>query len=110
MEFARLLLTRIALAAVTLFMVSVVVFTAIEIIPGDAATRYLGRNATPEALKVLRERMHLNDPAQIRYLKWIGGALSGDFGTSLTSGRPVTEVLAPKIRNTAILSVVAFLA
>ncbi len=94
---------------VTLLMVSVVVFAAIEIIPGDAATRYLGRDATPEALEVLRERMHLNDPAHERYIKWISGAVTGDFGTSLTSGRPVTEVLAPKIFNTVILATVAFL-
>ncbi len=109
MRLARLLVARAALAALTLFLVSVLVFVAIEIIPGDAATRYLGRSATPEAVAVLRARMHLDDPAQVRYLKWIRGALGGDFGTSLTRGRPVTVVLAPKIRNTVILAVVAFL-
>ena len=109
MKLARLLGARTALAALTLLLVSVLVFVAIEIIPGDAATRYLGRDATPEAVAVLRARMHLDAPAHVRYLLWIRGVVSGDLGTSLVSGRPVTDVLAPKIRNTTILAVVAFL-
>ena len=104
-----MLLARTAGAGVTLILVSVVVFTVIELIPGDAATRYLGRDATPEAVAALRVRMNLDEPAPVRYLLWAKNALSGDFGDSLTSGRPVVEVLAPKIRNTAILAVVAFL-
>ena len=109
MNLARLLGARVALAALTLFLVSVLVFVAIEIIPGDAATRYLGRDATPEAVAVLRARMHLDTPAHVRYFRWIRGVVAGDLGTSLVSDRPVTDVLAPKIRNTAILAVVAFL-
>ena len=108
MKLAGLLVSRVALAALTLFFVSIVIFVAIEIIPGDAATRYLGRDATPEAMTVLRARMHLDAPAHLRYLRWVRGALSGNFGTSLVSERPVSEVLAPKIRNTVILAVVAF--
>ena len=109
MKLARLLGTRAALAALTLFLVSVLVFVAIELIPGDAATRYLGRDATPEAVAVLRARMHLDAPAHVRYLLWIRGVVTGDLGTSLVSDRPVTQVLEKKIRNTTILAVVAFL-
>ena len=109
MKLARLLVARTGLAALTLLLVSILVFAAIEIIPGDAATRYLGRDATPEAMAAVRARMHLDDPAHVRYLRWISGAVTGDLGTSLVSDRPVTQVLAAKIRNTAILAVVAFL-
>ena len=109
MKLAALLLTRIALAALTLALVSVVIFTAMEIIPGDIATRYLGQEATPEAVAALRKRMHLNDPAHERYLGWVRGVVTGDLGESLTSGRPVAVVLGPKIRNTIILAVAAFI-
>ena len=105
----RLLVARLALAGVTLILVSIVVFTAIELIPGDAAIHYRGREATPEAVAALRLRMHLDDPAPVRYLRWAKGAVVGDFGNSLTSGRPVVEVLAPKLLNTVILAAVAFL-
>ena len=109
MKLARLLGTRTALAVLTLFLVSVLVFVAIETIPGDAATRYLGRDATPEAVAVLRARMHLDAPAHVRYLLWIRGVVTGDLGTSLVSDRPVSQVLEEKLRNTTILAVVAFL-
>ena len=109
MALLRLLVARLALAGVTLILVSIVVFTAIELIPGDAAIHYLGREATPEAVAALRARMHLDDPAPVRYLRWAKGAVVGDFGNSLTSGRPVVEVLAPKLLNTVILAAVAFL-
>ena len=109
MKLARLLVARTALAALTLLLVSILIFAAIEIIPGDAATRYLGRDATPEAMAAVRARMHLDDPAHLRYLRWISGVITGDLGTSLVSDRPVTQVLAAKIRNTTILAVAAFL-
>ncbi len=109
MKLASLLLTRIALAAVTLLLVSVFTFAAVEIIPGDMATRYLGQEATPQAVAVLKKRMGLDRPAPDRYLEWIRGFVVGDFGVSLASERPVSEVLGPKIRNTAILAVSAFI-
>jgi peptide/nickel transport system permease protein len=81
----------------------------LEVLPGDVATRILGRDATPEALEVLRAKLGLNDPAPVRYLHWLSGMLSGDFGQSLASSRPVTEILAPRIYNTVLLSAYAFL-
>ena len=109
MKLATLLLTRIALAVLTLALVSVVLFSALEIIPGDIATRYLGQEATPEALDALRKRMNLYAPAHERYLGWVRGILTGELGKSLTSQRPVSEVLGPKIRNTIILALAAFM-
>ena len=106
---ARLLIGRILLSLLTLLIVSALIFAIVEILPGDVASRILGRDATPESLALLRERLHLNDPAITRYLRWLGGILQGDFGNALTSARPITEILAPRVVNTVLLSLYAFL-
>ena len=93
----------------TLVLVSLLIFSMLEVLPGDVATRVLGRDATPESLAVLRERLHLDDPAYLRYLTWLGGLVQGDLGNSLISGRRVVDILGPRIFNTLLLSVYAFL-
>jgi peptide/nickel transport system permease protein len=105
----RLLIGRILMSLLTLLIVSIVIFAVIEVLPGDVASRVLGRDATPESLALLREKLHLNEPAPMRYLRWLGGILQGDFGQALTSARPITEILAPRIVNTVLLSLYAFL-
>lgn len=105
----RLVAGRILLSVLTLLIVSMIVFAVLEVLPGDVASRILGRDATPEALDLLRAKLGLNDPAPVRYLNWLGGLLSGDFGQSLVSSRPVTDILAPRIYNTVLLSAYAFL-
>ena len=64
---------RILLAALTLLIVSLIVFAAMEVLPGDVASRILGRDATPETLATLRLKLGLNDPAVVRYFHWLGG-------------------------------------
>jgi peptide/nickel transport system permease protein len=105
----RLVAGRILLSLLTLLIVSLIVFAVLEILPGDVATRILGRDATPESLALLRAKLGLGDPAPLRYLHWLGGLLSGDAGQSLVSNRPVTEILGPRIYNTVLLSIYAFL-
>ena len=109
MPIARLVAIRTGLSLITLLLVSVIVFFVLEILPGDVATRVLGRDATPESLAVLRLRLGLDRPALVRYLAWLGELVSGDLGHSLVSGRPVTEVLGMRIYNTTLLSAYAFL-
>lgn len=109
MQIWLLIARRVALSVVTLLLVSAFVFFVLEILPGDVATRILGRDATPESLQVLREQLGLDQPAVTRYLHWLGGLLTGDLGQSLVSSRSVSEVLAPRIFNTLALSVYAFL-
>ncbi|CAN5497023.1 ABC transporter permease [soil metagenome] len=109
MTLLKLIVARILLCAVTLLLVSLIVFSVLEILPGDVASRILGRDATPESLEVLRTQLGLDRPAAVRYLTWLGALLSGDFGHSLVSTRPVTDILAPRIFNTVILSLYAFL-
>lgn len=109
MQIWLLILRRMALSAVTLLIVSAFVFFVLEILPGDVATRILGRDATPESLQILREQLGLDQPVLTRYLTWLGGLMSGDLGQSLVSSRAVSEVLAPRIFNTLVLSLYAFL-
>ena len=108
MQIPLLIVRRIALSATTLLLVSIFVFFILEILPGDVASRILGRDATPEALQVLRDQLGLNEPVLSRYAAWLGGLLTGDLGQSLASSRSVADILAPRIFNTVMLSLCAF--
>jgi peptide/nickel transport system permease protein len=105
----RLISGRVLTAVVTLLLVSLIVFAAVEILPGDVASRILGRNATETSLAALRLKLNLGAPGWERYLLWLGGVVQGDFGVALTSSRQVTAILADKVVNTLILSAVAFM-
>jgi peptide/nickel transport system permease protein len=108
-QILRLIGGRILLSLLTLLLVSLIIFAAVEVLPGDVATRILGREATAGSLAALRAQLHLEDPAAVRYLRWLGGIVRGDFGLALTSARPISVILAPKLFNTLILALVAFL-
>lgn len=99
-----LVLGRIATAIVTLLIVSLVVFAATDMLPGDAAQILLGQAATPAALAGLRRAMHLNDPAYIRYLHWLGGLLVGHLGYSYVSQAPVAHLIDTRIGNSLALA------
>jgi peptide/nickel transport system permease protein len=98
---------RFVLAIVTLFIISLIVFLGVEALPGDAATAYLGQSATPESLDALREEFGLYAPIHERYLKWLGGFLQGDLGTSMVRRNPVSEVIGNQLRNTVVLALAA---
>jgi peptide/nickel transport system permease protein len=104
----KLIAGRVLLAVLTLLIVSLIVFAAMEVLPGDVASRILGRDATPETLAALRLKLGLNEPAVLRYFHWLAGLVSGDLGRSPVSDRPVTEIIGPRIWNTIILSLYAF--
>lgn len=108
MLIVRMIVGRVFTALVTLLLVSAVLFGALEILPGDVAARILGRSATQESLALLREELGLNQPATQRYLTWLGNIAHGDFGNALTSNRPISEIIRPRIFNTLVLSAVAF--
>lgn len=108
MSIFRLLASRILFSALTLLLVSILIFLILEALPGDVATRILGREATAKALEVLRSQLHLDQPALVRYFQWLGDFLRGDLGTSIATGRPIAAVLAPRIVNTLLLSLFAF--
>jgi len=105
----RLIGTRLALAALTLLLVSIIIFVGIEVLPGDVASRVLGREATASQKAIFREQMHLDRPLYERYLIWVSNALQGDFGRALTSDREVVDIVTPKLRNTLLLAAFSFL-
>ncbi len=95
--------------ALTAWLASVVVFAALELVPGDPALMMLGVNAQPDTLAALRAQMGLDAPPLDRYLRWAGGLLRGDLGTSLTYARPVADLVAERLVVTlplALLSLV----
>ncbi|MCB9958432.1 MAG: ABC transporter permease [Rhodospirillaceae bacterium] len=102
-----MILQRLALGVLTLFVVSVVIFGAVELLPGDIAQEILGQSATEQTVAALREELGLNDPAHVRYLNWLGGVLSGDFGRSLANGREISSLLASRFGYTLFLAAYA---
>ncbi len=94
---------------VTLFAVSFLVFLALSIIPGDAATNMLGTQATPEKIEALREEMGLNDPFFVQYFRWLLGCLRGDFGTSYSYHMSVSSLIMDKLPITITLTLFSFL-
>jgi len=101
------LLKRLAITAATLVVASLVVFAVLEILPGDPARLMLGFNATPEAVEALREQMGLNQPLPLRYLSWIGGMLTLDFGRSYTYSVPVIDLVAERLAVSLPLALLA---
>jgi peptide/nickel transport system permease protein len=100
----RLIAERLLFALLTLAFVSVAVFFATEILPGDVAEAVLGQSATPEAVAGLRKALHLDQPAHIRYFIWLGGLLSGDPGVSLVNGLPVAGLIGSRLSNSLLLA------
>jgi peptide/nickel transport system permease protein len=102
------ILRRVLLGLLTLFLVSLVVFAATQALPSDPARAILGRTATPESLKALREQLNLNHSVVSQYTHWFGGMLTGDLGKSLAArGEPVTTVLGKRLENSAVLVLLA---
>ena len=106
----KLILIRVGLGALTLLLVSVVVFAATQALPGDAARSILGRDATNKArYDALRQQLGLDKPMAQQYADWLGGVLTGNLGKSLASDTSVTSLLARRVENTFILVFVAAL-
>ncbi|THK35542.1 ABC transporter permease [Ensifer sp. MPMI2T] len=95
-----LVLSRLLIALITLVIVSFAVFFATTLLPGDTASILLGQAATPEAVEGLRKAMHLDDPAILRFLRWIVGLLQGDLGTSYANEMPVADLIGGRFINT----------
>ncbi|NTF65092.1 ABC transporter permease [Rhizobium rhizogenes] len=90
---------RVIVALITLLIVSFTVFAATEMLPGDIAQILLGQAATPEAVAGLRAAMHLNDPAILRFLRWLAGLATGDLGISYANNMPIAELIGSRLGN-----------
>ena len=85
----RLVLWRLAAFVPTLLVASIILFVAVNVVPGSAARSALGIQATPQALKRFEHQHGLDRPLAVQYIEWAGKALSGDFGTSFQNAVPV---------------------
>ena len=103
----KLVAQRLGLGVLLLLAVSVLIFVGTQILPGDVAQSILGQSATPQALENLRNELGLNQPAYLRYFEWLGGVLTGDLGTSLTSRQDIASSIGPRLKNTMFLAGVA---
>jgi peptide/nickel transport system permease protein len=100
-------LRRLAALVVTLLVASLIVFTAMEVLPGDPAEVMLGTNARPDTLAALRARLGLDRPAPERYLDWMAGIAHGDLGQSYTYSTPVTELVMERAQVSVPLALLA---
>jgi peptide/nickel transport system permease protein len=101
------LIRRLGFGVLTLWLVSVLVFAATQILPGNAASAVLQNTATPQRLHALEVQMHLNRPAVAQYWTWLTGLLHGSLGTSLANGASVTSLIGGRVVNSAVLVLLA---
>ncbi len=104
-----LFLQRIVLGLLTLVFVSGIVFVAVEALPGDACTAFLGRMAQGTRLENCRRDFGIERPALTRYAEWSLGALQGDLGMSLKRNKPISDIIGTRLRNTLVLGLSAAL-
>ncbi|MEC7212007.1 MAG: ABC transporter permease, partial [Pseudomonadota bacterium] len=117
---ALIISKRLGLGVLTMFMVSIIIFLAVNMLPGDFAQALLGQSATPEAVEAIRRDLGLNKPIHTRYFDWLVGALQFDFGTSFAKANfssyagtsstanfgTVADQIAPRFANTLFLAAV----
>ena len=105
----RYLVTRVATALLVLLLASIVIFSLLQLIPGDPATAMLGVDATPEQTAALRAQLGLDQPLVGQYFHWLSKVLSGNLGESYGRGGPISNLLRDGLRNTLVLSGTALL-
>jgi len=106
---AELILRRILVAVPTIIIVSMLVFALQKLLPGDPALMIAGEERDPAVIEFIREKYHLNDPIPVQYGMWIGQVLQGDFGISLRTDVPVTQLILNKLPVTIQLAIMAMI-
>ena len=110
----RAIVLRLGSAALTLLIVSSLIFAALEMLPGGFAQATLGQAATPEAIAAFNKDLGLDRPAVVRYLEWLGAAAQGDLGVSYAGGsgsarRDIATLISDRLYNTFFLAAYAAL-
>jgi peptide/nickel transport system permease protein len=106
---SRYVVQRLLAVIPVLFLVSLLVFLMLDLVPGDPVDALVSQTQgtiSPEDRAIMREEMGLNDPLPVRYLRWLADALRGDLGTSIASGQPVWELIVQRFPSTLELTVV----
>lgn len=105
----RYLFHRLWQSAVTLVLASIVVFIGVRALPGDPATTMAGEEATPATIAAVRAQLGLDQPLPVQYFKFLGQAITGDFGKSIRTGTPVREMIGATLPVTVQLAVFAMI-
>jgi peptide/nickel transport system permease protein len=106
-KILKMVAQRLGLGLLTLFVVSLIIFLGVELLPGDLAEAILGQSATPETVAAIRRELKLDLPAYERYFDWLFGILQGDMGRSLANQREISELIGGRLANTLFLALVA---
>ena len=101
------ILKRLLSLIPVLFVVSLVIFMLIHLVPGDPAAAILGEEASPEQIAALRETLGFNDPLPMQYLRWVSGLFRGDWGTSLFMEGTMLEIIGSHVVPTLQQTLVA---
>ncbi|MFT4067320.1 ABC transporter permease [Paraburkholderia sp.] len=105
-NIAQLIGRRVAVAALTLLIVSIIIFVITNLLPGDAAQAALGQSATAETVAALRQQFGLDQPAYLRYFHWLVGLLHANFGVSLSNNLPVSELIEGRLPKSLTLAAI----
>ena len=105
----RYLVKRVIIAVVSMYVIASIVFFMTHLLPGSAANIVLGTSATEESLEQVRQQLDLDRPLRVQYVDFVIGVFTADFGTSLVSGRSVTEMVVPRLIRTLQLAIVGTL-
>lgn len=100
---ARTITITLVRYLVTIWIASIIIFLLIRVIPGDPAAVALGVTATPEAIAQLQTQLGTDRPLVAQYLSWIGGMITGNFGTSLSSGQDISPLIIDRLQVSLIL-------
>ena len=101
----KYMISKLISLVVILFVVSILVFLMVHLIPGDPVLNMLGLSAQPEAVQATREKLGLNDPLFVQYGNFVGNIMKGDFGVSIRTKKPVLDEILGRYRYTLILAV-----
>jgi peptide/nickel transport system permease protein len=104
-----ILLRRLCSCLVTLFAASLLVFASLDLLPGNAAAILLGTAARPDTIAAMEAQLGLDQPAYVRYVRWVSGAFTGDLGQSASYGVPVGGLIAERLSVTLPLALMALM-
>lgn len=95
---------RTGASLITVFVISLIIFIGVELLPGDVAETVLGQSATQETVEAFRKELKLDLPPHVRYVSWLSDFVQGEFGNSLANGRPVSDLISWRFANTLFLA------
>jgi peptide/nickel transport system permease protein len=101
------IIRRLLQTVIVLFMVSLIVFSILQVLPGDPARTLLGPEASPEQVEQIREELGLNRSLPVQYFTWVGNAIQGDLGKSIAFREDVTGIIGEHLPKTIYISILS---